>query len=370
MRACALIPFHAPQWTDHNASDPGITLLELIAWVTEMDVYRINRLHRRHRRQFLGLTGVAPLPARAARTMLELAMRNARTAPVTVPPGTEFESADATPDAPRFRTTVGVNLIDARLIAIQVQSAEGYQDLSRRLDTRQPFPLLGPDPKPGDAMLLGFDKAPPPDVLFTVYFPTEGERDDRGAARTRASCVGRPVRAAAVDAVLRRSRATRSAPAASFAAARGATHAAAPSLGAHRVGVSLPRRVASAGRGGRRSLRRHSGAFTLAGAVTFRLPGDGATSPVGALKQPLFYLRCRLLSGALDSPAEGTPVLNGVPVEQSVPAFTELLAAPGTPAPRASRRRARRSASTSTSIATASSPPSALTTRPTRGSDC
>ena len=30
------IPLYAPQWTDHNISDPGITLIELFAWMTEM----------------------------------------------------------------------------------------------------------------------------------------------------------------------------------------------------------------------------------------------------------------------------------------------------------------------------------------------
>ncbi|MEZ4496532.1 MAG: hypothetical protein R2845_07095 [Thermomicrobiales bacterium] len=30
-----LIPFYAPEWTDHNAHDPGVTLLELFAWLAE-----------------------------------------------------------------------------------------------------------------------------------------------------------------------------------------------------------------------------------------------------------------------------------------------------------------------------------------------
>ena len=35
---------HAPEWTEHNVSDPGITLIELYAWLTELLVYRINRI--------------------------------------------------------------------------------------------------------------------------------------------------------------------------------------------------------------------------------------------------------------------------------------------------------------------------------------
>jgi baseplate J-like protein len=42
--ARALIPTYAPEWTNHNATDPGITLIELFAYVTEMLIYRLNRV--------------------------------------------------------------------------------------------------------------------------------------------------------------------------------------------------------------------------------------------------------------------------------------------------------------------------------------
>lgn len=42
--ARGLIPRYAPEWTNHNASDPGITLIELLAWVTEATLYRLNRV--------------------------------------------------------------------------------------------------------------------------------------------------------------------------------------------------------------------------------------------------------------------------------------------------------------------------------------
>ena len=43
-RSAHLIPRYAPGWTDHNVSDPGITVLELFAWLTEAMLYRINRV--------------------------------------------------------------------------------------------------------------------------------------------------------------------------------------------------------------------------------------------------------------------------------------------------------------------------------------
>ena len=49
------IPALAPEWTNHNPSDPGITLLELLAWRTEMLVYRTNQVPVEHLRGFLAL---------------------------------------------------------------------------------------------------------------------------------------------------------------------------------------------------------------------------------------------------------------------------------------------------------------------------
>jgi len=53
--ALRLIPTYAPLWTNHNPSDPGITLLELFAYLTEMQLYRINCVPESHIRMFLKL---------------------------------------------------------------------------------------------------------------------------------------------------------------------------------------------------------------------------------------------------------------------------------------------------------------------------
>jgi predicted phage baseplate assembly protein len=53
-----LIPRYCPEWTDHNLSDPGITLLELFAWMTDMLLYRLNRVPEKNYLKFLDLIGV------------------------------------------------------------------------------------------------------------------------------------------------------------------------------------------------------------------------------------------------------------------------------------------------------------------------
>jgi Baseplate J-like protein len=50
-----LIPRHCPEWTDHNVSDPGITLLELFAWLGEALIYRLNRIPEKSLRKLLAL---------------------------------------------------------------------------------------------------------------------------------------------------------------------------------------------------------------------------------------------------------------------------------------------------------------------------
>jgi hypothetical protein len=53
--ARALIPSVYPEWTDHNPTDPGMTLVELFAWLTEMLIYRANRVPEASYRTFLKL---------------------------------------------------------------------------------------------------------------------------------------------------------------------------------------------------------------------------------------------------------------------------------------------------------------------------
>ncbi|MEO8519794.1 MAG: putative baseplate assembly protein [Acidobacteriota bacterium] len=50
----------APDWTDHNAHDPGITLMELLAWVAEAQLYSVSRMRRDERAEYAALAGIAP----------------------------------------------------------------------------------------------------------------------------------------------------------------------------------------------------------------------------------------------------------------------------------------------------------------------
>ncbi len=64
------IPVYAPEWTDHNESDPGIALLELFAYLGESLLFRFNQIPEATQVAFLRLLGVRPRPAVSARTLL------------------------------------------------------------------------------------------------------------------------------------------------------------------------------------------------------------------------------------------------------------------------------------------------------------
>ena len=53
--AISLIPRYAPTWTNYNASDPGITLIELLAYFTEILIYRLDRVGLENKINFLQL---------------------------------------------------------------------------------------------------------------------------------------------------------------------------------------------------------------------------------------------------------------------------------------------------------------------------
>jgi hypothetical protein len=54
-QARALLPRLDPGWTDHNVSDPGITLVELLAWLTEMLLFQVNEVPPANTEAFLAL---------------------------------------------------------------------------------------------------------------------------------------------------------------------------------------------------------------------------------------------------------------------------------------------------------------------------
>ena len=69
--ALKLIPRYCPEWTNHNTSDPGITLLELFSWMTEMTIYRLNKVPNKTYLSLLELMGLSLLTPQSARAIVQ-----------------------------------------------------------------------------------------------------------------------------------------------------------------------------------------------------------------------------------------------------------------------------------------------------------
>ncbi|SHN34104.1 baseplate J/gp47 family protein [Streptomyces yunnanensis] len=89
------LPRTCPTWSDHNVSDPGITLLEACAQRTDELSYRTGRLTPARRTALLRLAGITPTPAPSARTRLHFT-RTDTSSELTVPAGTRVTTADHT----------------------------------------------------------------------------------------------------------------------------------------------------------------------------------------------------------------------------------------------------------------------------------
>ncbi|EJL23183.1 baseplate J/gp47 family protein [Novosphingobium sp. AP12] len=125
------IPVHTPEWTNFNPSDPGVTLIQLFAHVTESLLYRANQIPERNRAKFLSLLGVQLNPAREARGLVAFANMHGPSGTTILPRDTEL-LAGTLP----FRTTTSLDAlpVEAKLyvkrpLAVVDPATREYYDL-------------------------------------------------------------------------------------------------------------------------------------------------------------------------------------------------------------------------------------------------
>ncbi|MFB2769537.1 putative baseplate assembly protein [Pelatocladus sp. BLCC-F211] len=102
------IPRYCQEWTDHNLSDPGITLIELFAWLTDQMLLRFNQVPRKNYVAFLELLGIRLQPPAPATTELTFYLSTNLPEVYTIPTGVEVatlrtentEAITFTTDAP------------------------------------------------------------------------------------------------------------------------------------------------------------------------------------------------------------------------------------------------------------------------------
>ncbi len=160
------IPYYIEEWTDHNVSDPGVTMIELFAWMTDIILYRLNQVPDLHYVKFMEMLGLRlkePVPARVPVTFWLSAPLES---PVTIPAGTEVSSTQTeTEPSIIFTTDEGLTLrppVPVVLLSSVMNEAEervivrhDVERLRRGVDKAAVF---SPRPQENDALYFGFSE--------------------------------------------------------------------------------------------------------------------------------------------------------------------------------------------------------------------
>lgn len=282
--ARSLIPRYLPEWTNHNDSDPGITLLQLFAWFTDLLVYRLNQVPELNFIKFLQMLGIQTAPATPA--VVDLTFTTAKpTVDVLVPTGTQVSGPGADGKPVVFELTEGFTAIAAPLAAVQTYDGFAYRDVTTaNLTAGSLLSPLGAYPKPGSSLMLGLGAAAPctanPLTLMAYLAP--------GRARPVAQAGARRVP-----------------PPATFA------YEFFDGVAWQPLGVE----------------RDETAGFTATGRIVLFGPGTrAAKTALGQVAAPLYWLRIRMFAGAYErGPQLERLVLNTVPARAAVTVRDEVL---------------------------------------------
>ncbi len=163
-----LVAARCPEWSDHNVSDPGVTLIETFAFMTDELLYRLNRVPDKLYIAFLDLIGTTLFPPTAAQADLVFWLAAPRDDVVIVPEHTEVgtprtEQTESTV----FQTTAELPIPPRKLAHIGSRSGEKATVRGARLgaDTLDAF---ASPPMVGDEFLLGLDE-PAPGLAIGIH---------------------------------------------------------------------------------------------------------------------------------------------------------------------------------------------------------
>jgi predicted phage baseplate assembly protein len=156
------IPRYTPEWTDLNESDPGIALVELFGWMTELLIYRLGKVPQLNHLKFLELIGFELTPARAAIAEITFPVQPNYIEPyVIVPLGTQVATEQGDEQGPiLFETDRALIALTAALDAVQVFEPPSFRDATAANNAHKTgFDAFGPRAAVDSALLLGFNGA-------------------------------------------------------------------------------------------------------------------------------------------------------------------------------------------------------------------
>jgi len=152
-----LIPTYCPEWTNHNLSDPGVALIELFAWMTEMTLFRLNQVPDVFYTRMLNLLGFEPFPATAARADITFWLTATLEEVAVVPAGTEVATVGDTGEERVFTTLDRLEIKAPELMAgLTSLGTDVYADVWEELRLDRGAVACFRTVTPGDCFYLGF----------------------------------------------------------------------------------------------------------------------------------------------------------------------------------------------------------------------
>ncbi|MER7755101.1 putative baseplate assembly protein [Kitasatospora sp. NPDC097643] len=171
-----MVQQRCPEWTDHNVSDPGVTLIETFAHMVDQLIYRLNRVPDKNHLAFLDLIGVRLFPPAAARTELTFWLSAPQPQPVQIRAGVEVATLRTeTEEAVVFSTDRQLDIVNCELAHLAVVSAGLATDRDAELAEGRGTPCFSAVPQPGDALLFGLSRPVPHcAVALRLDVPVQG----------------------------------------------------------------------------------------------------------------------------------------------------------------------------------------------------
>ena len=161
-----------PEWTDHNVSDPGVTLIETFAYMTDLLLYRLNRVPERLYVKFLELIGLRLFPPTAARTDVTFWLSAPAEGPLVIPAGTNVATLRSEQEEPVvFSTNDELRVVGCSLLAVATEGVGTGQQIDQtdRLHLRASFAAFSPVPVAGDTFLIALSEAVPRGAVMLQF---------------------------------------------------------------------------------------------------------------------------------------------------------------------------------------------------------
>lgn len=180
------IPMYNPAWTNFNDSDPGITLLQLFAFLGETLLHQMGQVPRKNYLKFAQLLGLELHPPRPAVVRLTFTPK-AGERPATIKERSVYSAAVEGSPPLLFETVRALDVIGA-VLAVTAVRADGRVIKVANAPTPNPEPFrpLGANPETGNALYLGFKPSPANPTPFPrrmTFLALRPESDTAGVAK-------------------------------------------------------------------------------------------------------------------------------------------------------------------------------------------